>query len=97
MQNDIGSEHALNGLHYPVEVVGKIFVEISQLYFNFKLHFVHIREGMEFDEALKHSNGIAAVGLFYQIANDGKNPSKAMDKLEDALKMVVEKGSDNDY
>jgi hypothetical protein len=56
---------------------------------------VHIREGFEFDEALKHSNGIAAVGVFYQIANDGKNPSKAMAKLEDALEMVLDKGSDN--
>jgi hypothetical protein len=49
-----------------------------------QLHMVHVKEGFTAEEALKQSNGIAAVGVFYRVANSGRS----MAGLEAAIASV---------
>uniref|UniRef100_A0A914L9V3 Carbonic anhydrase n=1 Tax=Meloidogyne incognita TaxID=6306 RepID=A0A914L9V3_MELIC len=68
-----GSEHTINNLHYPVEV-----------------HLVHVKEEYNtLTEALEQPDGLAVVGIFMYIGNEGSS----MANLETGLKRVVEQDS----
>jgi carbonic anhydrase len=69
-QHGNGSEHQLDGSHYPLEV-----------------HLVHVKEGLTLEQALGQSNGIAVLGIFYQI---GQNASSMAKLADGALSDVVE-------
>jgi len=70
-RDDFGSEHTVNGKAYPAE-----------------LHFVHYAKEKygTFQEALKHEDGLAVIGVFLKL---GDEPNKAIEALDfDAISTV---------
>ena len=56
--SDVGSEHTIDGQSYPAEI-----------------HFVHYNEKYaNVAEAVKHEDGLAVVGFFFEIVNTTDNP-----------------------
>lgn len=55
--NQNGSEHTVNGKRYPMEI-----------------HFVHIKDKYSsINDALKDKEGLAVVGLFFQVSDEGNS------------------------
>jgi len=58
-----------------------------------KVHLVHVKEEYNtLTEALEQPDGLAVVGIFMYIGNDGSS----MANLETGLKRVVEQGKENE-
>uniref|UniRef100_A0A183BXX0 Carbonic anhydrase n=1 Tax=Globodera pallida TaxID=36090 RepID=A0A183BXX0_GLOPA len=62
---------------------------INALHYPMELHLVHVKDGFTVQEAAEQSDGLAVVGVFYHIGDDGTS----MAQLESGLKSVVEKAN----
>lgn len=72
--NDQGSEHTLDGHRYPMEI-----------------HFVHYNDRYRsIDEALKHSDGLAVIGAFFEIEHE-RHPT--FDQLIEQFCLIKHSGS----
>ncbi|KAL3124274.1 hypothetical protein niasHT_006662 [Heterodera trifolii] len=60
---------------------------VNALHYPIELHLVHVKDGLSLQEAVDASDGLAVIGIFYHIGDDGTS----MANLESGLKRVAEK------
>jgi len=74
--NSSGSEHTVDGKSYPME-----------------LHFVHFKASYgSLGEAIKHSDGLAVLGVFFEIGSE----NAALKPITDNLSQITAPGTDTD-
>lgn len=63
--------------------------------FHFYVHFVHFNKHIPDDKVLSETNGVAVLGVFYEIGNQSFN--EAMEVITDHLEKIAHKGTVDFY
>uniref|UniRef100_A0A183C1Q1 Carbonic anhydrase n=1 Tax=Globodera pallida TaxID=36090 RepID=A0A183C1Q1_GLOPA len=84
----LGSKYMLNQFHFHwSQNANGSEHTVDGEHFDAELHMVHIKEGLSFSEAIDSSDGLAVLGIFYKIGDDGRS----MLSLQNGLNEVTRK------